>query len=268
VNNTFIIFGFLARCFYFQDECSILEQNFEVLSDQMNEYRHNSSEAIQRTQPGWFHPRRYYLKMLRKLIEYAIEKHIPNKNGILVDYGCGSMPYKTLFETKINSYLGADLSDNPAIDIHLDEQGKLNYADSAADILLSTQVLEHVDDPELYLQESHRILKNDGLLLLTTHGYWMFHPDPNDFWRWTSSGLKKVVERNGFEVIDFRGIIGRPAMGLQLFQDGLMFNLPSPIKQIFIFIMQIHIYLFDKVTKQQTKNTDACTFLIVARAKK
>jgi hypothetical protein len=29
--------------------------------------------------------------MLRKLIEYAIEKHIPNKNGILVDYGCGSM---------------------------------------------------------------------------------------------------------------------------------------------------------------------------------
>ena len=57
----------------------------------MNEYRHNSSEAIQRTQPGWFHPRRYYLNMLRKLIEYAIEKHIPTRNGILVDYGCDTM---------------------------------------------------------------------------------------------------------------------------------------------------------------------------------
>ena len=77
-----------------------------------------------------------------------------------------------------------------------------------------------------------------------------------------------MVERNGFEVVDFRGIIGRPAMGLQLFQDGLMFNLPKPLKQLFIFKMQILIYLFDKVTKQSTKDTDACTFLVVAKAKK
>ncbi len=234
----------------------------------MNDYRHNSLEAIQRTQPGLFHPRRYYLKMLRKLIEYAIEKHLSSTKGVLVDYGCGSMPYRTLFEQKVKSYLGADLSDNPAIDIHLDEKGKLNYNNSQADVLLSTQVLEHVDDPELYLQESHRILKEDGLLLLTTHGYWMYHPDPYDYWRWTSAGLKKIVERNGFEVIDFRGIIGRPAMGLQLFQDGFMFNLPKPFKQVFIFIMQMLIVLFDKITKQSTKNTDACTFLVVARAKK
>ena len=231
------------------------------------DYRHNASEAIQRTKPSLFHPRYYYLLQLKKLVEYAYNKYLV-KEEVLIDYGCGSMPYKELFQQKVKEYKGADLSENPQIQIKLDPQGHLICDDASANIVLSTQVLEHVDNPNLYLREAYRVLKKDGLLLLTTHGYWMYHPDPFDYWRWTSAGLKKVVSDNGFEVIDFRGIIGRSAMGLQLFQDGLMFKVPRFIKPIFIFIMQSLISLFDKTTKQGTKDTDACTFLIVARVKK
>ncbi len=231
------------------------------------DYRHNASEAIQRTKPSLFHPRYYYLLQLKKLVEYAYNKYLV-KEEVLIDYGCGSMPYRQLFEQKVSEYKGADLSENPQIQIKLDPQGHLICDDASANIVLSTQVLEHVDNPNLYLREAYRVLKKDGLLLLTTHGYWMYHPDPYDYWRWTSAGLKKIVEDNGFEVIDFRGIIGRSAMGLQLFQDGLMFKVPRIIKPIFIFIMQSLISLFDKTTKQGTKDTDACTFLIVARVKK
>jgi SAM-dependent methyltransferase len=231
------------------------------------DYRHNASEAIQRTKPSLFHPRYYYLLQLKKLVEYAYNKYLV-KEEVLIDYGCGSMPYKELFQQKVKEYKGADLSENPQIQIKLDPQGHLICDDASANIVLSTQVLEHVDNPNLYLREAYRVLKKDGLLLLTTHGYWMYHPDPYDYWRWTSAGLKKVVSDNGFEVIDFRGIIGRSAMGLQLFQDGLMFKVPRFIKPIFIFIMQSLISLFDKTTKQGTKDTDACTFLIVARVKK
>ncbi len=231
------------------------------------DYRHNASEAIQRTKPSLFHPRYYYLLQLKKLVEYAYNKYLV-KEEVLIDYGCGSMPYRQLFEQKVSEYKGADLSDNPQIQIKLDPLGHLMCDDASANIVLSTQVLEHVDNPDLYLREAYRVLKKDGLLLLTTHGYWMYHPDPYDYWRWTSAGLKKIVENNGFEVIDFRGIIGRSAMGLQLFQDGLMFKVPRIIKPIFIFIMQSLISLFDKTTKQGTKDTDACTFLIVARVKK
>ncbi len=231
------------------------------------EYRHNQNEAIERTQPSIFHPRYFYLRELKKLVEYAYDNYLKSEE-VLIDYGCGSMPYRSLFQQKVQSYKGADLSDNPQIEIKLDEKGRLMCANDSANVVLSTQVLEHVDDPALYLSEAHRVLKNDGLLLLTTHGYWMYHPDPFDYWRWTSAGLKKVVEMNGFEVVDFRGIIGRSAMGLQLFQDGMYFKIPKFLKPPFVFVMQVLISLFDKTTKQATKNTDACTFLVVAKCKK
>jgi SAM-dependent methyltransferase len=231
------------------------------------EYRHNSNEALERTSPSLFHPRYFYLRELKKLVTYAYDNYLKSEE-VLIDYGCGSMPYRSLFSAKVKNYMGADLSDNPQIEIKLDPNGRLQYDDSKANVVLSTQVLEHVDDPNLYLKEAHRVLKHDGLLLLTTHGYWMYHPDPYDYWRWTSAGLKKVVEMNGFEVVDFRGIIGRSAMGLQLFQDGMYFKIPKFMKPPFVFIMQMLISLFDKTTKQSTKNTDACTFLVVARCKK
>jgi hypothetical protein len=93
----------------------------------------------------------------------------------------------------------------------------------------------------------------------------MYHPDPTDYWRWTSMGLKKIVEDAGFDIIHFEGIIGRSAMGIQLFQDGLMFKLPKPIRFVFIVIMQFLVRFFDKVHNKQQKNDDACTYLVVAQ---
>jgi SAM-dependent methyltransferase len=144
----------------------------------------------------------------------------------LADYGCGNKPYEPIVAPFVAQYLGIDLELNPIADIHIAPTGAIQLDDEKLDVVLSTQVLEHVVDPKQYLQEAHRVLKNDGLLILSTHGYWMFHPDPTDFWRWTSTGLRKIVEDEGFEVVYFKGIIGRAAMGLQLFQDGLL-NFPS-----------------------------------------
>src|SRR3546814_1646938 len=89
-----------------------------------------------------------------------------------------------------------------------------------ADIVLSNQVLEHVDSPQGYLEEARRLMKPDGVLLLSTHGYWFYHPTPNDYWRWTSAGLRKTMEASGFEIVEFTGIMGLISSGLQLFQDG------------------------------------------------
>ncbi len=59
--------------------------------------------------------------------------------------------------------------------------------------MLSTQVLEHVTDPRLYLAECHRVLRPGGPLLLSTHGIMVYHPDPVDYWRWTGAGLQRAV---------------------------------------------------------------------------
>lgn len=218
-----------------------------------------------RTNPTIFNARYFHLRELKKCTLVAIQNYIKNNpGGVLVDYGCGSMPYKDYFKPYVSRYIGADISENKAADIYLTE-GKLSLPDNYADILLSTQVLEHVLDPGLYLKESFRILKKGGLLLLSTHGIWRYHPDPTDYWRWTGAGLKKILTDNGFDVVDTYGVMGLASMGLLLFQDAFLYKIPGFVKVVFVPIMQIQMMLFDKVNTKRNKMKDAGVFLMVAK---
>ncbi len=113
--------------------------------------------------------------------------------GDVLDYGCGSMPYRHLF-TGARSYRGADFLTNPHAGLHLPPGGELRAVeDESVDVVVSLQVLEHVPDPAGYLAECHRVLRPDGQLLLSTHGTWEHHPAPRDYFRWTQEGLGPVL---------------------------------------------------------------------------
>jgi SAM-dependent methyltransferase len=226
--------------------------------------RREASQA--RLYPSRFSSRYYHLSSLRKHIELAAKESIPNRpNLVLVDLGCGGTPYRSVFEPYVSKYIGVDLPGNKNADFCLAPSGDSTLPDDSADIVLSTQVLEHVPSPSRYLRECYRLLGPDGLLILTTHGYWMYHPDPMDLWRWTSSGLNRILEQSGFQVIRVRGIMGLAATGLQLFQDGISSKVPNSLRPIFVFFMQTSLALVDRITPQSEKETDACVFLLVAR---
>lgn len=231
----------------------------------MSEYQHHAGEAIQRTKPKITDPRYFYLLQLKKLVLSAFTKIKLPESATLMDYGCGAMPYKVSLSSYSIRYMGADLKENELADILVLPDGSIQNSEEKYDIVFSTQVLEHVPNYQKYLAEAKRCLKENGKLVLTTHGYWMYHPDPTDFWRWTSMGLKKIVEEAGFEILHFEGIIGRSAMGIQLFQDGLMFKFPKLIRVPFILFCQSLIWCFDKVNSEKQKAQDACTYLVIAK---
>jgi SAM-dependent methyltransferase len=116
----------------------------------------------------------------------------------LLDYGCGGSPYKTLFNTK--RYIRADYVNSRNIDLRIGEDGRLGLPDSSVDVVLSTQVLEHVFSPQKYLSEAFRVLSPGGRLILTTHGIWEDHGCPYDFRRWTANGLELELITQGFQV--------------------------------------------------------------------
>ncbi|MGA2245458.1 MAG: class I SAM-dependent methyltransferase [Verrucomicrobiota bacterium] len=116
----------------------------------------------------------------------------------LLDYGCGGSPYRSLF--KANRFLRADYVDCGDVDCLIAEDGTLPLPEACCDGVLSTQVLEHVFSPQAYLAEAFRVLRPGGKLMLSTHGIWEDHGCPYDFWRWTTDGLTREVERAGFSV--------------------------------------------------------------------
>jgi SAM-dependent methyltransferase len=152
-----------------------------------------------------------HLKDLRK----GISRFAQDTQGILVDYGAGTKPYQELFKN-ITTYIGADFNVEGPLDVKITDNYNVPLPGSYADCVLSTQVLEHIADPNLYIKECHRLLKPDGKLILSTHGTWPYHPGPHneDYWRWTRVGLTKLLQDNGFEVDKIDGLThGTRALG-------------------------------------------------------
>src|SRR5581483_7985494 len=73
----------------------------------------------------------------------------------------------------------------------------LPVADGTFDVVLCTQVLEHVPDPARVVRELRRVVAPGGRVLLSTHGVQVYHPSPQDLWRWTHTGLEHLFRANG-----------------------------------------------------------------------
>lgn len=126
-----------------------------------------------------------------------IQRHASSQKIIVLDYGAGASPYKTYFPNA--DYRKADIVPLPEIRYRIAENSTIPEADNTFDVILSTQVAEHVRNPEVYFKECFRLLKPGGKLLLTTHGIWEEHGVPYDFQRWTEQGMRRDLTAAGFQ---------------------------------------------------------------------
>lgn len=135
-------------------------------------------------------------------------------NRVVLDVGCGTMPYRSMFVARGARYIGADIDGTP--DILIDTAGTLPLADESVDFVVSFQVLEHVRNVPAYLSMVRRVLRKDGRMFLSTHGVWPYHPHPTDYWRWTRDGLRVALEDAGFRVHKMTALCG-PAAWIPMF---------------------------------------------------
>lgn len=223
-------------------------------------YQRIQRSAIRRAYAG--HPYAHHIRKLpAALRELAGELAIP-PGGRILDYGCAEMPYRSFFGADVE-YVGADLPGNDQAAISLLPDGAVPVADQSFDAVLSTQVLEHVKDPRLYLAECFRVLRPGGRLLLSTHGIFAYHPDPVDLWRWTCEGLRSEVKSAGFEIVRFEGVIGLAATGLQLFQDAISYRLSPWWATQLARVMQPVVAFVDRFETSQTLGYNASVFALV-----
>ncbi len=193
--------------------------------------------------------------------------------GRLLDFGCGNKPYISFFKSKLETYVGVDLVQNKLgdVDIVLGDRALLPVESNSYDTVLSTQVLEHVSDPDNYLSEVSRVIHKGGHLILTCPGSYMLHEEPNDYFRYTIYGLKHLLNKHGFEPlrIDQAGgawrLIGQTI--LNHFAFAWKSGTPWVLKSIFpCFALPVNI-LFSLLDSINSNNKETVNYMIIAKKK-
>jgi len=131
--------------------------------------------------------------------------------GRLLDVGCGNKPFLHIFDGKIEKYVGIDMPStrhmNEEIDVFSSGE-KIPFKSSSFNTILTTSVLEHVQEPQRMFDEMYRALKKDSYLILTTPCQYGLHEQPYDFFRYTKYSLRMLAEKSGFKVVYIQPIGG------------------------------------------------------------
>lgn len=217
-----------------------------------------------RLRPSLSHPRRVVLTILRDRLIVALRDPRFPAGGRVLDLGCGNSPYEPLFRETGCNYVKADLPGNPVADLIVDESGCVDEPDGSFKVVLSSQVLEHVERPQTYLREAYRLLATDGILLLSTHGRWPYHPDPEDYRRWTHTGLCAELGEAGFTAVKSWDIMGGFSTTLLFLQDDLARLSHRRLKPVLFWIAQ-SMMAFLEWRRSAALSQEAAVYLVMCQ---
>jgi SAM-dependent methyltransferase len=148
-------------------------------------------------------------KITRGPLERFLAAHATT--GRTLDVGASIGSYAALFPNRT----GIDIERAPGVDV-IGDAHRLAFRDASFDLVLATEVLEHLQEPQRAADEMFRVLRPGGTLLLTTRFLFPLHDAPHDYFRFTRYGLTHLFRR--FEIVELReefGAVGTLAVLVQ-----------------------------------------------------
>ncbi|PTS99125.1 class I SAM-dependent methyltransferase, partial [Flavobacterium sp. HMWF030] len=189
---------------------------------------------------------------------------IPLFSGKLLDSGCGSMPYRNLIlsNSAVTNYIGLDIESGLNYEDtkpdYLWDGKKMPFDDATFEVVISTEVLEHVSDPNAYLTEVKRVLKPGGLFFFTVPFLMSLHEVPHDYYRYTPFALENIFNKVGFTDIKVKPMGGyNAAMGqmLGLWVNMYLWGRKKKIMRIIAKPIIAYLYKNDKPPVNFKKST-------------
>ncbi|HEY2748305.1 MAG TPA: class I SAM-dependent methyltransferase [Polyangia bacterium] len=143
-------------------------------------------------------PVRDYNFPVHQLLDAAARRHLRDFSGRVLDIGCGTSPYRRHLPPSA-SYVGIDRARQPDARARAAVE-TLPFADAAFDGVICTEVIEQSRRPWQALAEIARVLRPGGRLYLTAPFDWHFFDEPYDYFRFTTHGVRALLEDAGFVV--------------------------------------------------------------------
>lgn len=208
----------------------------------------------------------------RRLVRNLIGRFAPDQPRLILDAGCGTGG--TLDQLRgMGELWGCDVAPEALAacrargfdNINRSPVEELNYPDERFDVVISCDVIEHIEADRQALQEMARVLRPGGILVLTVPAHprlWSAHDEALDHKRRYEAGvLRELVEGAGLDIelyskavaIAMPAILGAVAYRrlLRLFSGGsgepaeqtALFELPRPLNRALIWLLDVEAWL-------------------------
>ena len=103
-----------------------------------------------------------------------------------------------------STYVGFDIVEGPNVDVLGDAHALAEHFEpSSVDAVFSVSTFERLAMPWVVVAQLNRVLRTGGLLYIGSHQTWPLHDSPWDFWRFSSSAWRALLnEQTGFEIVE------------------------------------------------------------------
>ncbi len=123
-----------------------------------------------------------------KRIENLIAETHLDKGVRIIEFGGSNGVIAQMFKPQYEVEVAPNY---PEVDI----QSLSDYENHCCDIIILDQILEHIPAPRTAVEECFRILRPNGICISTTPFLIQIHGYPNDYHRFTESGLKELFSQ-------------------------------------------------------------------------
>ncbi len=142
----------------------------------------------------------HIVRLVGAFVERALDAHVRAGSAVL-DVGCGEQPLRAGIEARGGRYTGVDVTQNAAGSVDVVASAEdVPLPDAAYDVVLCTEVLEHVPDGDAAFDELARLVRPGGVVVVTVPFLYRLHEEPHDHRRVTPHGVRRWAERAGLRV--------------------------------------------------------------------
>lgn len=173
-------------------------------------------------------------KSVKETLDWLIQQMPTNGTGLNIGAG----------HTKLDNRIkNMEIEAGENID-YVGRVESIPLPEKSMDLIISQEVLEHVENPWDAMHEISRVLKDNGKIYLQLPFIIGFHPCPRDYWRFTNEGIVQLANSTGFKVIKSGQTVGSAIgfyrISVEFF--AILFSLPSvkfyrPFKAIFSLLL-------------------------------